>query len=194
VLLRGGPEDAESAADCVLAPEQTEGPYYIDNHLIRSDIRDGRKGVPLSLRLQVVDASSCRPIRGATVEVWHCDALGRYSGFNAPGRFLRGGQRSGATGHVSFKTIYPGWYSGRTTHIHVKVHVGGAEVHTGQLYFADATSAAVYRSRSPYRSRGQKDTPNAADPVFGQGGRQSMLRLAKSGSGYVGRLTLGVRT
>jgi protocatechuate 3,4-dioxygenase beta subunit len=194
VLLRGGPEDAESAADCVLAPEQTEGPYYIDNHLIRSDIRDGRKGVPLSLRLQVVDASSCRPIRGATVEVWHCDALGRYSGFNAPGRFLRGGQRSGATGHVSFKTIYPGWYSGRTTHIHVKVHVGGAEVHTGQLYFADATSAAVYRSRSPYRNRGQKDTPNAADSVFGQGGRQSMLRLAKSGSGYVGRVTLGVRT
>jgi protocatechuate 3,4-dioxygenase beta subunit len=105
----------------------------------------------------VVDASSCKPIRGATVEVWHCDALGRYSGFNAPGRFLRGGQRSGATGHVTFKTIYPGWYSGRTTHIHVKVHVGGNEVHTGQLYFADATSAAVYRSRSPYRSRGQKD-------------------------------------
>ena len=194
VLLRGGPEDAESAADCVLAPEQTEGPYYIDNHLIRSDIRDGRKGVPLSLRLQVVDASSCKPIRGATVEVWHCDALGRYSGFNAPGRFLRGGQRSGATGHVTFKTIYPGWYSGRTTHIHVKVHVGGTEVHTGQLYFADATSAAVYRSRSPYRSRGQKDTPNAADSVFGQGGQQSMLRLAKSGSGYVGRLVLGVRT
>jgi hypothetical protein len=95
---------------------------------------------------------------------------------------------------VSFKTIYPGWYSGRTTHIHVKVHVGGNEVHTGQLYFADATSAAVYRSRSPYRSRGQKDTPNAADSVFGQGGRQSMLRLAKSGSGYVGRLVLGVRT
>ena len=196
VLLRGGPDDADSATapSCVLAPEQTEGPYYIDNHLIRSDIRDGRKGVPLSLRLQVLDASTCKPIRGATVEVWHCDALGNYSGFNAPGKFLRGGQRSNSTGHVTFKTIYPGWYRGRTTHIHVKVHVGGQEVHTGQLYFADATSAAVSRSRSPYRSRGQKDTPNAADMVFADGGRRSMLRLSRSGGVYVGRLALGVRS
>jgi hypothetical protein len=196
LLLRGGPDDAGSvvsAPSCVLAPEQTEGPYYIDNHLIRSDIRDGRKGVPLSLRLQVLDASTCKPIRGATVEVWHCDALGNYSGFNAAGKFLRGGQRSNSTGHVTFKTIYPGWYQGRTTHIHVKAHVGGEEVHTGQLYFAEATTASVYRSRSPYRSRGQKDTSNGADMVFANGGRKSMLRLSKSGSGYVGRLALGVR-
>src|SRR4051794_13076651 len=197
VLLRGGPDEAGSAVsaapDCVLAPEQTEGPYYIDNHLIRSDIRDGRKGLPLSLRLQVVDASTCKPTRGATVEVWHCDAVGRYSGFNAPGKFLRGGLRTDSTGHVTFKTIYPGWYQGRTTHIHVKVHVGGEVVHTGQLYFADATTAAVYRSRWPYRSRGQKDTPNSADMVFASGGRRSMLRLSKGGSGYVGRLALGVR-
>lgn len=199
VLLRGGPEEADSAdvvastPHCVLAPEQTEGPYYIDNHLIRSDIRDGKKGVPLSLRLQVLDASSCKPIRGATVEVWHCDASGAYSGFNAPGKFCRGGKRTSSTGNVRFKTIYPGWYQGRTTHIHVKVHVGGEEVHTGQLYFADATSAAVYRLRSPYTARGQKDTPNSQDMVFGDGGRRSMLRLTKSGSGYVGRLALGVR-
>jgi protocatechuate 3,4-dioxygenase beta subunit len=196
VFLRGGPDDADSAVgapNCVLAPEQTEGPYYIDNHMIRSDIRDGKQGAPLSLRLQVLNASTCKPISGATVEVWHCDALGRYSGFNAPGKFLRGGQRSGSSGFVTFKTIYPGWYQGRTTHIHVKVHAGGQVVHTGQLYFADATTAAVYRSRSPYRSRGQKDTPNAQDMVFGSGGRQSMLRLSKSGSGFVGRLALGVR-
>jgi protocatechuate 3,4-dioxygenase beta subunit len=196
VLLKGGPDEADSAVsapNCVLAPEQTEGPYYIDNHLIRSDIRDGKKGVPLSLRLQVLDTTTCKPIKGATVEVWHCDALGRYSGFNAPGKFLRGGQRSGSTGHVTFKTIYPGWYQGRTTHIHVKVHARGQVVHTGQLYFADATTASVYRSRSPYRSRGQKDTTNSADMVFSSGGRESLLRLAKSGSGFVGRLALGVR-
>src|SRR3954451_11340840 len=196
VLLRGGPDEADSAVSapaCVLAPEQTEGPYYIDDHVIRSDIRDGKSGVPLSLRLQVLDASTCKPIRGATVEVWHCDAIGQYSGFNAPGKFLRGGLRSGSTGHVTLKTIYPGWYQGRTTHIHVKVREGGEVVHTGQLYFADATTASLYRARSPYRSRGQKDTPNARDMVFGQGGRQSMLRLSKSGSGYIGRLALGVR-
>jgi Dioxygenase len=199
VLLRGGPDDADSsevvasAPHCVLAPEQTEGPYYVDNHLIRADIRDGKKGVPLSLRLQLLDASSCQPIRGATVEVWHCDAVGNYSGFNAPGKFCRGGLRTSSTGNVRFKTIYPGWYQGRTTHIHVKVHVGGQEVHTGQLYFPDKATSAVYRSRSPYRARGQKDTPNSHDTIFGDGGRQSMLRLAESGSGYVGRLALGVR-
>jgi protocatechuate 3,4-dioxygenase beta subunit len=194
MLLRGGPEEAASAPNCVLAPEQTEGPYYIDDHLIRSDIRDGRKGVPLSLRLQVLDATTCKPVRGATVEVWHCDALGNYSGFNAPGKFLRGGQRSNSNGYVTFKTIYPGWYNGRTTHIHVKVHAGGQVVHTGQLYFADATTASVYRARSPYKARGQKDTANAADMVFASGGRRSLLRLARSGSGFAGRLALGVRT
>lgn len=199
ILLRGGPENADSAdvaasaPNCVLAPEQTEGPYYVDNGLIRSDIRDGKKGVPLSLRLQVLDASTCKPIRGATVEVWHCDAVGQYSGFNAPGKFCRGGLRTSSTGNVRFKTIYPGWYQGRTTHIHVKVHVAGEEVHTGQLYFADATSASVYRSRAPYKARGQKDTPNSQDMVFGDGGRRSMLRLTRSGGGYIGRLALGVR-
>jgi protocatechuate 3,4-dioxygenase beta subunit len=193
VLLRGGPDNAVSAPSCVLAPEQTEGPYYVDDHLIRRDIRAGKSGMPLSLRLQVLDASSCKPIHGATVEVWHCDALGRYSGFNAPGNFLRGGQRTNSSGWVTFRTIYPGWYQGRTTHIHVKVHVGGSVVHTGQLYFADATTASVYRSRSPYRSRGQKDRSNAQDMVFADGGRQSMLRLTRSGAGFVGRLALGVR-
>jgi len=193
VLLRGGPQDAGAAPNCILAPEQTEGPYYVNDHLIRSNIKGAKTGVPLSLRLQVLNASTCKPIRGATVEVWHCDAIGEYSGFNTPGNYLRGGQRSNTKGNVTFATIYPGWYSGRTTHIHVKVHVGGQVVHTGQLYFPERTTAAVYRSRSPYRARGQKDTSNANDMVFASGGPRSMLRLAQSGSGYVGRLALGVR-
>jgi protocatechuate 3,4-dioxygenase beta subunit len=207
VLLRGGPDEADSASttsvsaaaapSCILAPEQTEGPYYIDDGLVRSNITEGKKGVALQLRLQVLDATTCKPLKGATVEVWHCDALGNYSGFSPPTSektYLRGGQRSNTAGNVIFRTIYPGWYQGRTTHIHVKVHVGGQEVHTGQLYFKDTLSAAVYRNRSPYRTRGQKDTPNAQDGVFGQGGKQSMLRLTKHGSGYIGRLALGVRT
>src|SRR3954454_24441459 len=195
VLLRGGSEDASSATpSCVLAPEQTEGPYYINDHLIRSNITDGKAGVPLSLRLQVLDATSCKPIKGATVEGWHADGAGNYSGFSTAGSYLRGGQRSNSAGNVAFKTIYPGWYQGRTTHIHVKVHVGGKVVHTGQLYFPDLLTAAVYRNRSPYRSRGQKDTANAADMVFADGGKQSMLRLSQHGTGYVGRLSLGVRS
>src|SRR3954453_17342535 len=192
ILLKGGPESAD-AADCILAPEQTEGPYYINDHLIRLDIRGGKKGVALSLRVEGLNAKPCKPIKNATVELWHADAGGNYSGFSTPGTYLRGGQRSNSAGNVGFKTIYPGWYQGRTTHIHVKVHVGGKVVHTGQLYFPDSTTASIYRSRSPYRSRGQKDTPNSADMVFASGGRRSMLRLSKSGSGYVGRLALGVR-
>jgi protocatechuate 3,4-dioxygenase beta subunit len=207
VLLRGGPDEADSAStpsaspaaspSCILAPEQTEGPYYIDDGLVRSNITEGKKGTTLQLRLQVLDATTCKPIKGATVEVWHCDAVGNYSGFSPPTSqktFLRGGQRSNAAGNVAFRTIYPGWYQGRTTHIHVKVHVGGTEVHTGQLYFGDAVSAAVYKSRSPYKTRGQKDTPNSQDGPYGQGGKQSTLRLTKHGSGYIGRLALGVRT
>ena len=194
VLLRGGPDEADSAAspNCVLAPEQTEGPYYIDDHLVRSNITGGKKGVPLELRLQVLNASTCKPIDGATVELWHCDASGNYSGFSTPGTYLRGGQRSNSAGNVKFSTIYPGWYQGRTTHIHVKVHVGGKVVHTGQLYFPDATTAAVYRNRSPYKARGQKDTPNASDMIYADGGKQSTLRLTKHGTGYIGRLEMGV--
>ena len=195
VLWRGGPADTNAAAPtCLLAPEQTEGPYYVNNHLIRSNITGGKTGAPLLLKLQVLDVSTCKPIKGATVEVWHADGAGNYSGFSTPGTYLRGGQRTNANGNATFRTIYPGWYRGRTTHIHVKVHVGGQVVHTGQLYFPDSLTAAVYRTRSPYKARGQKDTPNAADMIYGDGGKRSTLRLTKHGAGYLGRLALGVRT
>ena len=120
------PEPAAAAASCVLAPEVTEGPYWIANHLTRRDIAEGKAGIPLSLHLTVVDATTCRPIKGADVEIWHADAQGVYSGVQGnSGRFLRGHQRSDANGRVVFHTIYPGWYRGRTPHIHLKVHVGG---------------------------------------------------------------------
>ena len=189
---------------CVLTPEQTEGPYYIANEKVRRDITEGRPGTPLALRLKVVDASTCTPIKGALVEVWHCDSGGLYSGFigasaGGPGgsqptdkrTFLRGGQRSEATGTATFKTIYPGWYRGRTVHIHVKVHVGGNVVHTGQLYFPDKLTDTVYKA-VPYSKRPGRDTRNANDGIYGQGGAASTLRLARSGSGYVGTLTMGV--
>ena len=185
----------QTSADCVLSPEQTEGPYYIDNDLIRSDVTEDRDGLPLQLQLTVQDATSCDPIENATVEIWHCDAEGEYSGVNgASGNFLRGGQRTDARGVATFKTIYPGWYQGRTTHIHVKVHVDGNEVHTGQLYFDDAITARVNSSSSPYDSRGEPDTTNSSDGIYAQGGEQSTVALTKRGDGYAGRLTLGVRS
>jgi protocatechuate 3,4-dioxygenase beta subunit len=192
VLLRGGPEQADSASDCVLTPELTEGPYYLDNHLIRRDIRGGKKGVLLTLKLGVQDAGTCKPIQGATVEIWHCDALGNYSGFNTSGNYLRGGQKTNSAGVATFKTIYPGWYEGRAVHIHVKVHVGGDVVHTGQLFFNDTTTDKVY-THSPYSSRGARTMRNSSDNIYRSGGSKSLVRLTKTTSGYVGRLTMGVR-
>jgi protocatechuate 3,4-dioxygenase beta subunit len=198
LVLRDG-DDAKKPATrttaaggtCVLTPDQTEGPFYIAGSLVRSDVTEGKAGVPLELRLPVQDAASCEPIRAATVEIWHCDAVGEYSAGGE--KFLRGAQRSDRDGHVAFRTVYPGWYQGRTTHIHVKVHVGGNVVHTGQLYFDDTVTDRVYR-REPYSSHGQRTTTNAQDGIYGAGGDRSTLELSPDGQGYVGRLTLGVKS
>jgi protocatechuate 3,4-dioxygenase beta subunit len=192
----GGPAAVESGAvSCVLTPEQTEGPYYIAGEKVRRDITEGRPGTPLLLQLAVVDASTCRPIKGALVDIWHCDAMGVYSGVGQGGgsrTFMRGLQRTNAQGVATFRTVYPGWYQGRTVHIHVKVHVRGNVVHTGQLYFRDAVTDAVYR-RAPYNKRPNRSTRNANDSVFVNGGKRSMLRLRRRRQrGYVGSITMGV--
>jgi protocatechuate 3,4-dioxygenase beta subunit len=190
-----GPAAVESGAvGCVLTPEQTEGPYYIPKEKVRRNITDGRPGTPLTLRLQVVSASTCKPIKGAAVDVWHADAAGVYSGFGhgAGNRtFMRGIQRTNAKGIAIFRTVYPGWYMGRTVHIHVKVHLGGRVVHTGQLYFPDALTDTVYK-QAPYSSRASRDTRNATDFVFRNGGKRSMLRARRSGAGYLGAISMGV--
>jgi protocatechuate 3,4-dioxygenase beta subunit len=201
-----GTDDAEAAGagpaavssglvSCVLAPEQTEGPFYLDDHELRRDIREGRPGVPLTLRLTVLDVSTCRPIKGAAVDIWHCDSRGTYSGTTQAtedDRFLRGVQRTDAKGVARFETIYPGWYPGRTVHVHVTVHVGGNVVHTGQLYFSDRLTDAVFR-RAPYSRRPSRTTRNAADSVYRNGGRRSTLKLKRSGTGYVGSIAMGVQ-
>lgn len=180
------------AAKCVLVPEQTEGPYYVANDLLRRDITEGRAGFPLSLRLTVRDAATCQPIAGADVELWHCDADGVYSGVAGDtGTFLRGRQPSDERGKVLFDTIYPGWYTSRTPHIHVKVHVGGSVVHTGQLYFDTATTSAVYR-KAPYAARGQADTTNATDGIFADGGTASTLALRRRRKRVRGKIVLAV--
>ena len=186
-------ERAAAAPTCHLSPEQTEGPFYVAGAPVRADVTEGRSGVPLGLRLRVHDATRCRRVVGATVEIWHADAAGEYSGVDGAGTtFLRGQQPTDAGGRVAFTTIYPGWYPGRTPHVHVKVHVAGNVVHTGQLYFKDAASNAVY-TRAPYAVRGPRDTTNAGDAIYASGGAASMLALWRARAGYVGRMILVVR-
>jgi hypothetical protein len=184
---------ATGAVACVLAPELTEGPYHVPNERVRRDITEGKVGVPLTPRLRVLDVSTCKAIRGASVDVWHCDALGVYSGVQGnTANFLRGVQRTDANGLAVFRTVYPGWYRGRAVHIHVKVHVGGNVVHTGQFFFPQAITNAVSR-RAPYSRHGLPDTPNANDSIFRNGGSRSLLKLTRSGKGYVGAIATGVQ-
>ena len=180
-------------AACVLTPEMTEGPFYLDINKVRTDITEGRPGTPLALSLKVVSAATCKPIPEAAVDIWHTDAAGSYSGVQGvPGIFMRGTQRSDANGLVEFKTVYPGWYNGRTVHIHVMVHVGGNAVHTGQLFFDDAVTDEAYKA-APYNKRGARDQRNATDGIYRGGGQASTLKPTKSGSGYAAALTMGVQ-
>ena len=183
---------ASGAVTCVLTPEMTEGPYYVPDEAVRRNITEGLPGTPLALRLTVVNASTCRPIAGAKVDVWHANALGVYSGVQGnTGTFMRGVQPTNAHGLALFETVYPGWYTGRTVHVHVKVHLGGNVVHTGQLFFPDSLTDGVY-TKAPYSTRPGRDVRNATDAIFRNGGSRSMLKLSRGGSGYVGALALGV--
>jgi protocatechuate 3,4-dioxygenase beta subunit len=181
---------------CILTPEQSEGPYYIAGEKLRRNITEGRPGAPMLLRTFVVDATTCKPIKNAAVDIWHADAGGVYSGFGAGAAnrtFMRGVQRTNAKGLATFRTVYPGWYQGRTVHIHVKVHVGGNELHTGQLYFPDKLSDAVYK-KAPYNQRLNRSVRNADDNIYRSGGSKSLLSIRKNKAGvYVATIVMGVR-
>jgi len=191
----GGSRASAATVSCVLTPEMTEGPYYLSGEKLRRNITEGRPGTRLDLRLSVVDASTCKPIKGAIVDIWHADALGVYSGFGSGASsrtFMRGVQRTDKNGLATFRTVYPGWYQGRTVHIHVKVWVGGTDVHTGQLFFSDTLTDTVYK-RAPYSRRPNRTTRNAQDMIYSSGGRQSLLTVRRNRSGYVGAITMGVQ-
>src|ERR671912_2957113 len=189
--------DASTAAEtasttCVVRPEQTEGPYYVDTGLDRSDIREEREGVPLDLTFNVSrvdegDASACGPLAGAVVDVWHCDAAGEYSGVedNAAGdfdtrgeTFLRGYQLTDENGTARFAMIYPRWYQGRAVHIHFTIRDSpeseqGYEF-TSQLYFDDALTDQVF-TEGPYAEKGERDLRNSEDGIYHGGGDELLL-------------------
>ncbi|MEV6833060.1 intradiol ring-cleavage dioxygenase [Streptomyces sp. NPDC051133] len=201
---------ARPDADCILTPEQTEGPYYLDLETVRKDVTEGKAGVPLTLRVTVVDATTCAPLPRTAVDIWHCDALGVYSGYVAGGStpdttFLRGVQLTDAAGVAEFTTIYPGWYVGRALHIHVKTHAGGTVSggtyhgghvsHTGQLYFPEAYNTKV-AALSPYRNNKATRTLNARDGIYRSGGSATLLALTQAGSdlgkGVTATVVLGI--
>jgi protocatechuate 3,4-dioxygenase beta subunit len=181
---------------CIVRPELTEGPYYVDVNLDRSDIRsdpsDGsvREGLPLELAFAVsrIDGTACTAFEGALVDVWHCDALGVYSGVSDPSfdttgqQWLRGYQVTDADGRATFTTIYPGWYQGRTVHIHFKIRTDAdADVgleFTSQLFFDDTVSDQVFTT-APYDVKGpDRSTRNENDGIFGQSGERLTLTLS----------------
>lgn len=184
---------------CALTPEQTEGPYYFDADRIRSDVREGRPGVELQLAIRVRDAD-CRALKDAVVEIWHCDAGGIYSGFEAasqggPGggrgddeTYMRGAQVTGADGVVNFITVYPGWYQGRTVHIHAKVHLAKTSLLTTQLYFDEALNEKVF-ARDPYVARTGRDTTNEADGIFSA---QTIVKSAEQGDAVLAAISFDV--
>src|SRR2546430_676344 len=197
---------------CVLDPTLTRGPFWVDERLSRSDVRSDtngraspnpRPGLPLALRFVVSSfgASTCAPLAGALVDIWHCDAAGIYSdvqGTTAGQNFLRGYQTTDASGVASFTTVYPGWYTGRAVHIHVKVRLFDSANNvtteaTTQIFFDDSVSDAVYRTASPYTSRPARDTRNGADGTYGN---RTVLLASLQGdavAGYSGTFPLAVR-
>jgi len=192
------PSVTPGQVSCVLTPQQTLGPFFIDVGLARTDIREDRDGIRLRLSLRLVDAEGCAPIRDAVVHVWHADAAGAYSGFpNQPGGidttgeiFLRGFQMTDADGGVEFTTIYPGWYTGRTVHIHVRIYLDATTVLVSQLYFPDSLTALVH-TRAPYSERGQPSTTNQTDSIAQNGLEDLLLDIVEEGDGYAASIILG---
>jgi len=187
---------------CTLTPEVTEGPYYLDPGLVRTDIREDRLGIPMKLLLQVVVAD-CQPVENARVDIWHCDAQGNYSGYSSQGSdtridtsgqtFLRGTQMTDSAGIATFQTIYPGWYASRTVHIHFKVFLDKTQVLTGQIFFPDALSQYIFENAPAYGGRpAKRDMVNINDSIAQQAGEGSCATVREQAAGYDAALVVGI--
>jgi protocatechuate 3,4-dioxygenase beta subunit len=228
--LAGALRAMPSTPACVLTTEQEEGPYYIDYQSLRRDLTEGKPGVPLRLKIALMHAKRCTPLPDAALDIWHCDAVGVYSGFTAnhpggpggrggrppgpppdgfgapPGgrrtvdatRFLRGVQTTDSNGMAEFATIYPGWYEGRTLHIHLKVHTGGHVSHTGQLFFPEDITARIAQLQPYANHQDVHLTTQDEDHVFeDEHGASGMLTLSRidakaDAAGFIATVTLAV--
>ena len=206
---RGQAAEASPAAAsedaCILTPQAEAGPYYIDPKLVRADIRDGKVGVALTLRLRVIEAGPCSALSGARIDIWHCDARGIYSAFPGQGdshkidtssaTFLRGTQTTDKSGWAEFTTIYPGWYPGRATHIHFKIFTDEKTVLVGQTFFPEALNEFIYSNVPDYTGRKrERAVLNVNDRVVvdADPGRLAFCAVKEERERYVASLTLGV--
>ena len=206
----GGERIARALPACVVRPEQTEGPFFVDVGLERSDIRSDpstgevSEGAPLTLRfnLSQISGGACTVLAGALIDVWQCDAGGVYWGVEDDGapeaaseqKFLRGHQRTDGDGVARFTTIFPGWYRGRAVHVHFKVRTevaGQPYEFTSQLYFDEDLIDQVH-ARAPYAARGRRTTTNADDGIFRDGGESLIVQVSEVGTGYAATFDLGL--
>ena len=170
------PIHSASAATCTPSESLTEGPYYSTDTPIRSQISPGEQGTKTKLTITVVD-SSCKPVKGAKVDIWHANAEGKYSAVEGvPGNFSRGSLITNAAGKVTFSTIYPGWYPGRTMHIHFKIWRGDSDVLTSQFFASDVNNSKIY-SNGFYAARGNQNTSLAQDRIYRSLANPSALTL-----------------
>ncbi|HVU94975.1 MAG TPA: intradiol ring-cleavage dioxygenase [Puia sp.] len=192
---------------CAASPTETAGPYPYDlssnSAIFRTDITEGKTGIPLSLTLTIVNSNNnCAVISGARVDIWHCDKDGYYSEYSEPGylgtqdntgkTFLRGIQLSDTNGQVKFTTIYPGWYTGRVTHIHVEVFVNSVLKLTTQLAFPDSLNTTVYKT-SLYSAHGQNSITNTADGIMKDSYTSELLTISgNTTDGYTATFKVGV--
>ena len=195
---------------CIVTPQQTEGPYFVDEKLNRADVRkdpaDGsvKDGAELKLMFQVsqVKDGACVALPSALVDIWQCDALGVYSdvqdrSFDTRGKkFLRGQQMTDKNGKVEFTTIFPGWYPGRAVHIHFKVRSNSSSGNnyesTSQVYFDDLIIDKIH-ALAPYASKGQRTLRNDRDGIFRRSGQQLTVPIAKNEKGYAGSFDIGLQ-
>jgi protocatechuate 3,4-dioxygenase beta subunit len=180
---------------CAVTPTETIGPYPSLADFFRSDIREGKSGTQLTLTIKVVAASaSCAPVSGANVEIWHVDAAGNYSqyGTQTTQTFLRGIQTTNSSGEVTFTTIYPGWYQGRATHIHVEVTINGVSRKATQIAFPESVNNSVHRS-GVYASRGSNPMSNASDGIFADSLSSELVTPSgDTTSGYSATFQVGI--
>jgi protocatechuate 3,4-dioxygenase beta subunit len=194
------------AAGCVVKPELTIGPYFVDEKLNRSDIRSEpsngtvKPGVPVQLTFNVMDATNCAPLEGVMVDIWQCDALGSYSDIQQEGtsgqKFLRGYQLTNTSGAAHFTTIYPGWYRGRTVHTHFRIRSAATSDKTydfvSQLFFPESVTDQVH-AKEPYARHGQRDMTNSRDSIYSYGGgSQLLLALTQTTQGYAAAIDIGL--